>query len=101
MQYLENMNCDIILLQDTHLDNDKVPSFNLLWKGKAYHLCFANNSRGTSILINRLLQHEVFKEFVSDQDNYIILQCKIGTEIYLLGSIYGPNRDEPRFYEKN
>ena len=100
MQYLENMNRDIIFLQDTHLINSKVSAFNLLWKGKAYHSCYASNSRGTSILINRHLQHEVFNEFISDQGNYIIVQCKIGTETYALGSIYGPNRDEPRFYEK-
>ena len=100
MQYFENMNCDIIFLQDTHLINSKVSAFNLLWKGKAYHSCFASNSRGTSILVNRHLQHEVLKEFTCDQGNYIIVQCKIGTEIYMLGSIYGPNRDEPRFYEK-
>ena len=90
MQYFENMNCDIIFLQATRLINSKIYAFNLLWNGKAYHSCFASNSRGTSILVNRHLQHEVLKEFISDQGNYIIVQCKVGTEIYMLGSIYGP-----------
>ena len=29
-----------------------------------------------------------------------MLSCRNRIETYALGSIYGPNRDEPRFYEK-
>ena len=29
-----------------------------------------------------------------------VVLCKIGTDTYLIGSVYGPNRDEPQFYEK-
>ena len=100
MNYLESLNCDILLLQDTHLINDKLSAFNSLWKGKTYHSCFTNNSRGTSILIKSNVQHDVVKEFISEQGNYVIVQCKIDTETYAIGSIYGPNKDEPRFYEK-
>ena len=28
----------------------------------------------------------------------MLLQCKIGTDVYVIGSIYGLNRDEPCFY---
>ena len=100
MNYLENLHGDIILLQDTHLINNKVSAFNDLWKGKAYHSCYTNNSRGTSILIKNRVQHNVLKEFISAQGNYVIVQCRIDTETYVLGSIYGPNKDEPRFYEQ-
>ena len=99
MHYLENLKCDIVLLQDTHLTTKKIPSFNALWKGKSYHSCFTNNSRGSSILLNSNLQHELLGEFVSNEGNYILLHCQIGADSYLIGSIYGPNRDEPKFYE--
>ena len=99
INYLVNMKCDIMLLQDTHLIKSKVPIFDSLWTGKAYHSCFRSNSRGTSILISSHTQHEVIKEYISNEGNYIILHCKIGTDTYALGSIYGPNRDEPHFYE--
>lgn len=98
IHYLSGLNRDIILLQDTHIIAEKISSFNACWRGKAYHSCYTNNSRGTAILIDRNLQHEVVTEFVSDKGNYVILQCKIGTDTYVVGSIYGPNRDEPRFY---
>ena len=99
IHYLNNMKCDIVLLQDTHLTKEKICSFESIWKGKAYHSCYTNNSRGTSILFNRNLQHESIREFTSNNGNYVLLQCKIGTDTYLIGSIYGPNRDEPQFYE--
>ena len=100
MNYLKDMNCNIILLQDTHLTETKESSFNSLWKGKAYHSCYTFNSRGCSILINKNLQHDVVEEFTDNNGNYKILQCKIGMDTYLIGSIYGSNRDEPRFYER-
>ena len=99
MHFLKNMNCDIIMLQDTHLIKAKISSFNSLWTGKAYHSCYTNNSRGTSILINNKLHHDIISEYTGTHGNYIIIQCKIGTDSYVLGSIYGPNRDEPQFYE--
>ena len=88
----------MILLQDTHLTEDKLSSFNSLWTGRAYHSCYKNNSRGCSILINKSLHHEVIEEFTDNRGCYKLLQCRIGIETYLIGSIYGPNKDEPQFY---
>lgn len=99
IHYMKRMRCDVILLQYTHLTKEKIASFNSLWTGKAYHSCHTNNSRGVSILINRSLEHDVINEFTDSKGNYLILQCKIGTDSYLIGTIYGPNRDEPQFYE--
>ena len=100
MQYLNNMEFDIIFLQDTHLTAKKIPFFNTLWKGRSYHSIYTNNSRGTSILIDKELNHDVIFEFNCDTGNYVLLGCKIGTDTYTLGSIYGPNRDEPAFYRR-
>ena len=100
IHFLKNNKCDILMLQDTHLTQEKTSSFNSLWNGKAYHSCFKNNSRGTSILFNKNIQHEVINTFTDEKGNFIILECKISTDTYILGSVYGPNRDEPDFYER-
>ena len=100
MHYLKGMNCDIILIQDTHLSKEKVASFNCLWRGKSYHSSYSNNSRGTSILVSKNLQHDVINEHINDNGNYVMLECKIGTDLYMIGCVYGPNRDEPQFYEQ-
>ena len=99
LRYLKKMNFDIIFLQDTHLTAKKVPFFNALWKGKAYHSCYSHNSRGTSILIDHTLQHDVLFDFICEEGNYVIIGCKIGSDTYIFGSIYGPNKDEPNFYK--
>ena len=51
-------------------------------------------------LSNINLQHENVSEFISSKGNYMIIQCKIGLDTYVIGSIYGPNRDEPQFYKE-
>ena len=75
-------------------------SFNFLWEGKAYHSFYTNNSRGASILTNKNTQHGILKKYTGNKRNYIILECKINTDIYFVGRIYGPKRDEPLFYEQ-
>ena len=88
IHYLKDIKCDILLLQDTHLTEDKVSLFNSLWDGKAYHSCHTNNSRGTSILVSKNLQHDVINKFANSNGNYLVLECKIGADTYLIGSIY-------------
>ena len=100
LHYLRNRDYDVVFLQDTHLTKNKIPFFDSLWKGKAYHSYYSNTSRGASILIDRGLQHKVLFEYVCERGNYMILGCRIGSQTYVLGSIYGPNRDEPAFYER-
>ena len=99
MHYLKQLNFDIVFLQDTHLVKEKLPAFNTLWNGKTYNSCFASNSRGCSILIHRTISHEVVFESYGENGNYVLLGCKIGTEIFFLLNVYGPNKDSPSFYE--
>ena len=100
LHYMRNLNFDIIFMQDTHLTPEKIPYFDSLWKGSAYHCCYTHNSRGTTILINRNVGHEVLFEVRCNEGNYMIIGCRIGTDTYVMGSIYGPNRDNPDFYQK-
>ena len=100
MHHLRNMNFDIIFLQDTHLTERKVQFLNSLWRGRTYHSCFTNISRGTSILIDKGLQHTMLFEFICGKGNYVIIGCKIGLDTYVFGCIYGPNKDEPEFYRE-
>ena len=93
------MPVDIVLLQDTHLTESSVSCFNTLWKGKLYHSCGTFNSRGPSILIGSKVSHEVLALKSCPDGNFMILVCKIHTNVYTIVSIYGPNEDKPSFYE--
>ena len=38
--------------------------------------------------------------FTNSSGNYVLIHCKINTDSYVIGSIYGPNKDEPQFYRQ-
>ena len=99
MQFMRNQEHDVLFLQDTHLTKESCKYFNCLWKGKSYHSCHSNRSRGVSILIKHSLQHDLIKVQHADCGNFIIVVCKIGTQTYLFANIYGPNDDDPIFYQ--
>ena len=100
MNFMRNTDYDILYLQDTHLIDESTLYFDSLWKGKCYHSCYSNRSRGVSILIRNSVQHKLITKINSDSGNFIIVACKIGTVTYLLVNVYGPNDDEPSFYEE-
>ena len=57
-----------------------------------------SNSRGTCILIHRCVPINLHK-YISDPDGrYVILDIDIDGVRVTLGSIYGPNEDDPEFY---
>ena len=98
MNFLRNGDYDILFLQDTHLTKNSLQYFNNLWKGKSYHSCHTNRSRGVAIMIKQTLQHELVQVHHADCGNFILVTCSIGTQTYLLVNIYGPNEDNPNFY---
>ena len=99
VHYIKNSSFDVVFLQDTHLTNRTIPFFNTLWKGKCYHSCKSSNSRGSTILIKSSVPHEVLAEKHCPIGNFVILVCKIRSNVYTMISVYGPNEDNPRFYE--
>ena len=99
MHFIRKKRCNMVFLQDTHLTVKTIPYFNTLWSGKAYHSCFSSRSRGTSILISNNLPYNLISEQESDCGNYHIIFCEIHNETYLLVNVYGPNEDNPSFYE--
>lgn len=99
MHFLKKSPADIIFLQDTHLTTRTIPYFDMLWNGKAYHSCKSNFSRGTSILIRSSVSHNVIVEESCPEGNFKIIVCEIQMNRYTLVSVYGPNEDQPEFYE--
>ena len=100
MNYLRNLNFNILFLQDTHMIEKTLPYFNNLWKGKCYHAYHSSRSRGTCILFSRNTQHTVIKEISSSCGNYVIVICQIISETFAFVSTYGPNEDKPDFFRK-
>ena len=100
INFLRNSEYDIIFLQDTHVTNETIATFDRLWPGTCYHSCGTHNSRGTAILLRRSLHHDVIAEDYEANGNYTMIVCKIFSSIYTLVNIYGPNADCPSFFNE-
>ena len=98
LHYIRNLNLNVVFLQETHMTTDNIPYFNNLWNGKCYHACHTSRSRGSCILFSRNTQHELIKEIRDDSGNFMIVICKISTEVFAFINVYGPNRDQPQFF---
>ena len=90
---------DIILLQDTHLSATTVLQVKEEWEFKCINSTHSTHSRGTSILINNTFEYHIGQIKVDPGGNFVLVELKLSKDfVFLIGSIYGPNEDNPNFY---
>lgn len=53
LNFLENHNIDIALLQETHLTDAEHAKLTRQWQGQTFYSSFTSQSRGVAILIGR------------------------------------------------
>ena len=99
MHFIRNLHFNVVFLQDTHMTDRTLPFFNSLWRGTCYHACASSRSRGACVLIDKNIQHSLIKNVNSECGNYVIVVCKISTDVFAFVSVYGPNRDDPIFFK--
>ena len=78
---------DVLFIQETHLTESSIPYFDNLCKGKCYHSCYTNRTRGVCILIKQTLNHQILKVERDDCGNFIFVLCKLGTQTYLFAHL--------------
>ena len=94
-------NYHIVLLQETH----STPQIEKLWKtewggGQALYCHDTSKSRGVAILIDRSLNTKIHKAIKDKVGRYLILDITIEQERFTLANCYGPNKDDPIFFEE-
>ena len=92
---------DILFLQDTHFEKKLEKYITAEW---GYQAFFASNnsvSRGVAILFNNTFEFRI-KKVIKDNENgnYLLISITTKNVDYLLVNIYGPNKDNPDFYNK-
>jgi exonuclease III len=102
-----NLGGDIIFLSDIRMGqlNNTSASTKIqttLLKSKLRNHEFLYNSsmnkRGVAILINKNIQTEIIETFKDQQENILLIKCKLNGSEIILGSIYGPNTTDREFY---
>ena len=98
-QYIRAKKYNIICLQDVHI-NDNLESFiKAEWGYDIFFSSYTTMSRGVMILLNNNFEQKVKKVKKDKNGNYIILGIEIQGKDITLANIYGPNEDNPNFYE--
>ena len=98
--FLRKSDFNIYMLQDVHCDRKKVNVFRNAWGADILIAPFKNNARGVAILTKRV-KLNICQADVDEGGNYIIAKV-ILNDIWkmILVNVYGPNSDNPNFYEK-
>ena len=92
---------DIILLQDTHWTEHTLLQAKEEWDNKIISSTYSSNSRGTSILINNSFEFTTAKTIKDESGNYVITELMLPDHMNpIVCSIYGPNNDNEKFYQK-
>ena len=98
-QYVRSKKFNIICLQDTHI-NPKLDAFiKSEWGYEAYFSSYTTNSRGVMVLLNNTFEHKVNRVKQDRNGNFLILDLNIDGKNITLVTLYGPNEDNPKFYE--
>ena len=89
----------IVCLQDTHwLEEDKDKIKNI-WGNKVFICEGKTNSCGVAILLSCNFEYKVLSCDKDTNGNYLGLLLKLSTMTIYLLTIYGPNKDNPEFYQ--
>ena len=97
--YLRNKKYSILCLQDTHFTKNIEHIIKSEWGYKAYFSSFSSQSRGVAILFNNNFDFTVHNFYNDQRGNIIILDIEIDNRRIRLVTLYGPNSDEPNFYD--
>ena len=87
LNYLKDMEADIIFLQDTHLTEQDVSKVKMMWDCDFLLHGIHNNARGVAIFFSNKFEHKILNKYTDDEGNVLIIV-----------NIYGPNNDDPTFY---
>lgn len=92
--WVNNINCDVVFLQETHFISEKEYIFNSGWKGTSFH-CFStsSHSKGVSILISSKFPFTLLNQPKSADCRIILLNIEHDSEIITLVNIYAPNSE--------
>lgn len=99
-EYLKKLGSNIYCLQDIHCGTQQINKFKNGWDGDMIIAHNTSNSRGVAILFNKNFEYNIIDTILDPRGNYVAIKLRMfETDISLI-SMYGPNIDDPAFYDK-
>ena len=98
--WLQKQDIPIAMLQETHSTQELQNQWRAEWGGDAYFSHGSSRARGTVILLNPSLKNvEVHEVKTCDNGRYVAMDLTIAETRLTLVNIYGPNVDDPHFFQ--
>ena len=97
--YLHNKKRDIYLIQETHSIAADERVWTNEWGGQIIFCHGSSLSRGVCILLKPSLSFTISNVFTCNNGRVIILNILINSNMYAIVCLYGPNRDDPAFFD--
>ena len=97
--YIRQKHYSIYCLQDTHFDNKMETYIQSEWGYKCFFSSFSSNARGVAVLFNNNFEFKINKIEKDDNGNMLVISFTSMDKNFVLVNIYGPNKDDPLFYE--
>ena len=60
--------------------------------------CISNNARGVPIFFKNNFEYKILSHEIDTEGNLLIIDLQIGEILLKIINIYGPNKDDPKFY---
>ena len=97
--YFRENNADLILVQETHCQPKN--NLEMEWGGTIYHSYGMSNARGVSIFLSRRLSGRIkdVSTKTDTQGRLLLLEFVLENARYAIVNVYGPNKDDPVFFE--
>jgi exonuclease III len=95
---ITSLDADVILLSDVRAGKCFKNVADLF---KFHYRTYINSTqarRGVGILIKNNSPIQVVDSFRDEQENIILLKCKVDSVVFVLGAVYGPNTDDREFF---
>ena len=100
INYVRNKQYSIVCLIDTHFTKNKEHLIASEWGYRAVFNSFNSQCRGVAIFFNNNFEYKLHNTFRDHNGNCLLLDIEIEKRRITLAVIYGPNKDEPHFYDK-
>ena len=89
---------DIICMQETHSDINDESFWTNEFKGNIIFSHGKTDSCGTLVAVKQNTDIEICQQKTDKDGRLVIIQFKCKEELFVLASIYAPNRDNPHFF---
>ena len=97
---MKDKKADICMIQETHGSENKSKLWASEWGNKCYFANGESNARGVGLLLSKTTAKGVKDVILDPGGRYLICKIEYKEQELCIVNLYGPNIDEPNFFEQ-